>query len=185
MQNVEFKAELRDLPLARNIALAKGAILAQSILQVDTYYKIADARLKRRQSLFVNPEEMPAALAAPADELADADVEFIYYDRANKSGPRLSHFTIYTPEQAAARFGAKLPDAWVVVSKLRQVYLLDGVRIHLDRVENLGTYIEFEAPIAPDRNIPTCFAALDRLRDLLRPAMGEQIDCSYSDLLAP
>jgi adenylate cyclase, class 2 len=181
MQNVEFKAELRDPALARSIALASGAIHALSLNQVDTYYRIADARLKRRET---SPAADDAAGTVEANA-GEPDTEFIYYDRSDRSGPRLSRFTIYTPQQAADRFGVGLPDPWVVVKKSRQVFLLDGVRIHLDQVENLGAYIEFEAPVVPDRKIPGCFQQVDRLRELFRPAMGEAIDCSYSDLLAP
>lgn len=172
MQNVEFKAELRDLPLARSIATASGAILAESLHQVDTYYRLADGRLKRRQ---IRPTGSPST---------PEETQFIFYERANQASPRLSRFDIYSPAHAAERFGTKLPDPWVTVTKSRDVFLLDGVRIHLDQVEGLGSFIEFEAPIAPDRRIPTCFAAVDRLRELFRPAMGEPIDCSYSDLLA-
>lgn len=187
MQNVEFKAELRDLPLARSIALASGALHALSIRQVDTYYRVADARLKRRQILPAGIDDPPLPIreALTLSPEAVADTEYIFYDRANKSGPRLSRFTLYSPDQARERFGLTLPEPWVVVSKRRDVLLLDGVRIHLDRVEGLGDFLEFEAPVAPDRKIPVCFAAVDRLRELLRPAMGEPIDCSYSDLLAP
>jgi predicted adenylyl cyclase CyaB len=32
-----------------------------------------------------------------------------------------------------------------VVEKLRDVFLIDNVRVHLDRVAELGTFLEFEA----------------------------------------
>jgi adenylate cyclase class IV len=194
MENIEFKAELRDAALARSIALASGALHALSVEQTDTYYRVADARLKRR-------ETRPAPVAggegpggggggagggsgAGLDREA-ADVEFILYERADGPGPRPSRFTIYTPGQARERFGAGLPAPWVVVRKRREVLLLDGVRIHLDRVEGLGQFIEFEAPVTPDRDARAAGAAVERLRNLLRPALGEPVSGSYSDLLAP
>ena len=49
MHNVEFKCELRDLPLARSILKAKGASFIGELRQTDTYYKISSGRLKKRE----------------------------------------------------------------------------------------------------------------------------------------
>ncbi|MBX3359023.1 MAG: class IV adenylate cyclase [Phycisphaeraceae bacterium] len=175
MQNVEFKAELRDLPLARTIVLATGGLHAETIRQVDTYHRLADGRLKKREIARIGPDGGEPETA----------VEWIYYDRADKSGPRLSRYDVFSPEQVATRYGVTPLPVWVVVRKIREVYLVDGVRVHLDDVEGLGTYLEFEAPVSPDRRIPACFALVDSLRTRLQPVLGEPIDCSYSDLLAP
>jgi len=165
MHNVEFKCELRDLPLAKSILKAKGATFIAELKQTDTYYRIPSGRLKKR-------------------ECEGEPVEYVHYDRPNRILPKLSHFTIFTETQAFERFGLAPLPVWVVVRKTRELWLSGNTRIHLDKVENLGTYLEFEALVCRDFNVARCHEAIAELRTLLGPVLGGAIDCSYSDMLA-
>ena len=49
-ENLELKCELRDLDRARELARALGAELIATLDQTDTYYPVADGRLKRRET---------------------------------------------------------------------------------------------------------------------------------------
>lgn len=170
MQNVEFKAELRDIALARTLCANLGATLAARLTQTDTYFRLADGRLKRR-----------SAIDADTGPLPD---EYIFYSRENLAQPRLSQFTIYTPSEAHERFGRVDPGPeWVVVKKAREVWMHENVRIHLDTVDGLGAFLEFEAMVSKRHEIAACHEAVARLRALLTPALGEPISSSYSDLL--
>ncbi|HZW11272.1 MAG TPA: CYTH domain-containing protein [Phycisphaerales bacterium] len=164
MHNVEYKAELRDLPMARAACRSAGAAFIAELEQTDTYFRVPSGRLKRR-------------------ECAGEPTEWIFYDRRDEARPRLSCFTIYSDAQARERFGvAPLPEL-VVVRKRRELHLLNNVRIHLDHVERLGRFIEFEAFVSPGFPVAACHAAVDRLRTLLAPALGEPLSGSYADLL--
>ncbi|MFN0134253.1 MAG: class IV adenylate cyclase [Phycisphaerales bacterium] len=178
VRNIEFKAELRDTPLARSIAQALGARLLGIVEQTDTYFRLArdgGARLKRR----VTPAE---------------PTEYIEYNRADTISPRPSDYRRYSEEQALDRFGHLELPVWAVVRKVREVYLLDTVRIHIDDVECLGRFIEFEAIVSPDPNASAseaartdaiaCHARIEELRDDFRAAMGEPLAVGYADLLA-
>jgi predicted adenylyl cyclase CyaB len=71
----------------------------------------------------------------------------------------------------------------IVVSKTRRLFILEGVRIHLDRVEGLGDFIEFEG-VAADGGDPSGFAGL--LNDLRRSFGIRDEDLlrgSYSEML--
>jgi adenylate cyclase, class 2 len=69
------------------------------------------------------------------------------------------------------------------VSKTRQLFTFKGVRIHLDRVEGLGDFIEFEG-IAADGGDPSVFAELlNDLRWSFGIRDGDLLPVSYSDLL--
>lgn len=71
----------------------------------------------------------------------------------------------------------------VVVSKTRRLFVLKGIRIHLDRVEDLGDFIEFEGVVAGDGD-PGCFAPLlADLRQSFGIKEGDLMRGSYSDLL--
>jgi adenylate cyclase class IV len=166
MQNVEYKSELRDADLARTILRAIGAGWVATFRQIDTYYRVPDARLKKR-------------------ETQGHPTEWVFYQRASRARPKLSTFTIYPEAMARERFGETPLPVWCVVRKSRELYLSrEGVRIHIDTVEGLGLFVEFEALICPERNLARCHEAIDGLRRALAPAMGEPVACGYADLAA-
>jgi predicted adenylyl cyclase CyaB len=71
----------------------------------------------------------------------------------------------------------------VVVSKARRLFIFEGVRIHLDRVDGLGEFIELEGVVADDSD-PGGFAKrLDDLRGSLGIGDEDLLRGSYSDLL--
>lgn len=164
MHNVEYKAELRDLAMARAACHAVGATHIITLEQTDTYFRVPSGRLKRR-------------------ECRGEPTEWIFYDRRDEARPRLSCFTIYSDAMARERFGvAPLPEL-VVVRKTRDLYLFENVRIHLDEVEGLGQFLEFEALVSPGFPVAKCHGVVDRLRATFGPALGEPLSCSYADLV--
>lgn len=165
MRNVEFKSELRDLPLAMSVCEKLGARYVGLLEQTDTYYRIADARLKKRETVGEPPE-------------------WIFYERPDSSSPKISRFMIYSEAEALERFGFSPLPVWVVVKKSRELLLLGNVRIHLDMVRDLGTFIELEAMVTRGCDEEACRAAVARIRSALGPLLGEPISCGYSDMLA-
>lgn len=165
MQNVECKAELQDLPLARTIAASIGALTVETLVQTDTYYRVPDAKLKKRETV-------------------GHPTEWVFYNRPQRSKPKLSTFTLYPERMAHERFGSQPLPVWVVVKKTRELWTYDGVRIHLDTVEGLGTFIEFEALVCPERSMTKAHEVVEFLRKSFGPAMGEPIACGYAELLA-
>ena len=164
MHNVEFKAELRDLGLAQSICKAMGATHAELLEQTDTYYKVPSGRLKRR-------------------EQSGHETEYIFYDRADKAEARLSHYVIYDEPSARQRFGSDSLPVLVVVRKKRIVYLIEQVRIHLDTVDHLGTFLEIEAVVSRAHNVRMCHEKVEQIRSKLKPALGEMLSTSYADML--
>lgn len=169
LQNIEFKAELRDLPLARTIARRLGADIITTMWQIDTYYRLADGRLKRRE---IETDGEPTR------------VEYIFYHREDAAKVRSSQFTIYSEQEAAVRFGSLALPVWVVVKKQRELLMHNWTRIHLDMVDRLGMFIEIESLVSAQNPEPACFDAVRKLREALGPVIGEPISVSYSDLLA-
>lgn len=164
MHNVELKAELRDMLMARAVCRAIGASHILTFGQTDTYYRIPQGRLKRRET-----EGEPA--------------EYIFYERPNRASAKLSNFTIFTEQQAMERFGREPMPVWAIVRKKRELWMWGSVRIHLDTVDKLGMFIEFESLVSRQNNIARGHDHITTLRGHFGPAMGELIDCSYSDLL--
>ncbi len=129
--NIEIKARVADparkRTLAERLALSPPTVLHQQ----DTFFPCANGRLKLRQ-------------------LSDSHGELIAYHRADVSGTKQSDYLIY-PTTTPAALRAALASALgigVVVTKTRRLFLVGQTRIHLDEVENLGSFLELEVVLA-------------------------------------
>jgi len=165
--NVELKARDPDPAgtLARCLALgaADGGVLAQR----DTYFMARRGRLKLRVEEGALGGEL---IAYRRDDATDAA----------ESGYVLA--PLAAPEELAEALDAALGTT-VVVSKRRRLFLWEGVRIHLDEVEDLGTFVEFEAVLADAGDLATARAKLARLRSELGIADDALVAVGYADLL--
>jgi homotetrameric cytidine deaminase len=70
-----------------------------------------------------------------------------------------------------------------VVAKRRRLFLWQGVRIHLDRVEGLGDFVELEGVADPASDLAREGALVDRLRAELAIADDAIEATGYADLL--
>ncbi len=165
MQNVEFKCELRDPELATAVCRNLGAVHIATLEQTDTYYRIPDGRLKKR-------------------ECRGEPTEWIFYNRDDIARAKISHFRIYSEAEAKARFGERPLPVWVEVVKRRELWMYKMVRIHLDEVVGLGHFFELEAMVTRRQNVARCHEIVQELRQKFAPTFGELIAVSYSDLLA-
>lgn len=165
MQNVEYKCELRDPELIRAVLAHIGGRPVGTVRQRDTYYKLFNGRLKKREN-----DGEPA--------------EWILYHRLNRLASKLSHFTILDETEARERYGSRDMPVWVVVDKTRELWMFGSVRIHLDSVDGLGQFLEIEALVTPRRHIGRCHRLVRGLLKKFGPALGEPISCSYSDMIA-
>jgi predicted adenylyl cyclase CyaB len=165
MQNIEFKAELRDVEAARRQCAVLGARRLGILKQTDTYYKLTDGRLKRRQ--------------APGEP-----TEWVFYHRLDRARPKMCNYSILTDEQARRQWGSQSLREWLKVIKMRELWMLDRLRIHLDDVLDLGWFFELEAVVSRDFDVKQAHAEIDRLRQAFWPMLGEAIGTSYSDLMA-
>ena len=109
--------------------------------------------------------------------------EWIHYFRTDDSSARNSDYSLYTPDEAEARFDLAALEPWVVVAKQRTLHMHGEVRVHLDQVENLGSFLELEALVNERQHEAQAERALHDLLTALKPVLGEPIASSYSDLL--
>ena len=170
MRNVELKA--RDPDPARTLerALALGAEDKGEIRQRDTYFAGARGRVKLR--------EQEAGGSPFWDEL-------IEYSRPDSVDARTSNYQ-RVPVADAAPLREALDAAYgtlVTVTKRRRLLLWEGVRIHLDEVEGLGSYLEFEAVADADSDLSGEREKVERLRTELGIEDADLLGASYSDLL--
>jgi predicted adenylyl cyclase CyaB len=164
--NLETKARHTDLDSAREAAVRLGARRHAEEAQTDTYFQVPHGRLKLR--------EIDGQLAA-----------LIWYDRPNHEGSRLcSYHLVPVPDPAGLK--AALTAALGVrgvVRKRRTICLWHNVRIHLDEVAGLGTFVEFEAVLGPGQDEATAQERLEQLGRALAIDPAAYLAPSYADLL--
>jgi len=160
-----LKARDRDPARSLQVCQGLGAEDRGTLTQRDTYFEVPRGRLKLR-------EEPDAAT-------------LIAYERPDLPGNKESRYRLVAvPEPVEMRAALEsVLGITIVVAKSRRLFIHDNVRIHLDRVEVLGDFIEFEAVVA-DGDDPTRFTAvLDDLRTAFDIRDEDVLRASYSDLL--
>lgn len=125
--NVEIKAKCVDPQRVRRILREQNHRFIGEDHQIDTYFNVPNGRLKLREGSIENA--------------------LIHYMRSNQAGPKKSEVLLYKsqPESLLKSLLVQALGILVVVDKRREIYFIDNVKFHIDRVENLGTFLEIEA----------------------------------------
>jgi homotetrameric cytidine deaminase len=163
-RKVEVKATDPDPSRSLSVCLGLGAEDHGVLVQRDTYFRVSDGRLKLR-------EETPGGAA------------LIQYHRPDAKAARESRYRIAPVEDGAAlreALDAAL-GTLVVVDKERRLLLWKGVRIHLDMVEGLGSFVELEGVAQPGSDLSAERENVARLSDALGLDDTRVLAGSYSD----
>ena len=169
MRNIEIKARLKNISESMNVAARlAGAQPHARLRQVDTYFKAPNGRLKLRE-----------------EQGEGAKNVLIFYRRPDQTGPKRSDYEMVATDSPATlkRALSEAMGVRIVVVKQRMVFLYENVRIHLDEVEGLGAFLEFEA-VMPD-GVPDS-SGQEQLHKLMREfSINEEdlIEHSYCNML--
>ena len=125
--NFEFKAKHCNIKDAEERLLEQQPLFIGEDRQVDTYFNVANGRLKLREGTI--------------------EQSLIFYERTNTAGAKQSNVTLYNhqPDAALKMVLQQSLGIKTVVDKKRRIYFIDNVKFHFDRVEGLGEFIEVEA----------------------------------------
>jgi predicted adenylyl cyclase CyaB len=163
-RNLEIKVEVESLgPYRRRVAAVPGCEQSAVLRQADHYFHVPHGYLKLR------------VVRGGASEL-------IFYQRPKRKGARESRYLkwpVDDPDTALRLLTAAL-GVETIVRKTREVYLVDGARIHLDRVNGLGTFVEIE--VLMERAGRGSARLMRELRERLR-LPSKTTPGSYRDLL--
>ena len=164
--NIEIKARVSDpealLARAKNLTGVEPEIIRQA----DTFYLVAEGRLKVR-------------------EFDDGTGELIFYRRADADGPKTSDYAISRTADGAALkklLAAALPVRGVV-RKTRLLLLAGRTRIHLDEVESLGSFMELEVVLKDGEDPARGETEAAQLMRELEITPGDLVRGAYIDLL--
>jgi adenylate cyclase, class 2 len=168
--NVELKARDSDPEATAARCVAIGAEDQGFLTQRDTFYVVPRGRLKLRDQ---GPDGGELIAYGRPDEFEPAESTYV-----------LAPVTGVEPMAEALEYALGPPT--VVVSKRRHLFLWQGVRIHLDEVDGLGTFIEFEAVVESGSGAEAIAEAHEKVA-LLRSHLGIEdsalVPVSYADLL--
>ncbi|MEX2140072.1 MAG: class IV adenylate cyclase [Pirellulales bacterium] len=168
-RNIELKARIADLSAARGTAERIATARPGHERQRDTYFACARGRLKLRKI-----EGRPAQLIA--------------YERADHPDAKASDYRLLelADEDTSVKLRELLEAALgitVIVEKTREVFLHHNVRIHLDEVVGLGSFLEFEAVVAGAVDDAAAHTQVAWLQNEFGIAAADLMNNSYSDML--
>jgi predicted adenylyl cyclase CyaB len=130
-RNIEIKARVADMPAltARTAAIADSGPV--EIPQDDTFFRCDNGRLKLRV-------------------FESGHGELIFYRRPDADGPKVSFYVLSPTESPdTLREALTLANGQEGrVVKHRTLFLVGRTRVHLDRVQGLGDFMELEVVLA-------------------------------------
>jgi len=165
-RNIEIKARVADMDAlaARAAAIADGA--AVEIAQDDTFFRCDHGRLKLRV-------------------FEDGRGELIFYRRPDAGGPKVSFYVLSpTASPDTLREALTLANGQEGrVVKHRTLFMVGRTRVHLDRVQGLGDYMELEVVLADDEPADEGVREAHALMARLQIAADCLVEGAYHDLL--
>ncbi len=164
-RNVEIKAAATDLAAVEEKAAKLADKGPMALEQEDVFFHCSHGRLKLRR--------------------VGERAELIAYERSDAAGPKQSRYVVYpTNDPDGLQNALSLaPGVRGVVRKRRTLYLIGPTRVHLDRVEGLGDFVELEVVLSEGQDTEEGLAVPGRLMAELGIAESQLVDKAYIDLL--
>jgi len=163
--NIEIKARSNNHDQIRKILQTGNARFVGTDRQIDSYFNVNTGRLKLREGNIENA--------------------LIHYIREDKDEPKESDVLLYQngkngllKELLTRALGVS-----VIVDKEREIYFIDNVKFHLDKVKGLGEFIEIEAIGKDDAELENLMKQCKFYLNLFGIPNEDLIPHSYSDLL--
>lgn len=164
--NIEIKARVDDFEALKARADSLSDQQMQVISQEDTFFNAEKGRLKLR-------------VQAPDQGY------LIYYERPDQNGPKRSDYHLagtHEPDKLKKTLSLAL-GVRGTVKKTRYLYMVGQTRIHLDKVEGLGHFMELEVVMRADQSDAEGQAIAEDLMRKLGIREEALIEGAYMDLI--
>ncbi|XP_056425818.1 uncharacterized protein LOC130367426 [Hyla sarda] len=165
-RNVEVKARIHDWERTLQVCKQLSGSNGEQILQRDVFFNTTKDRLKLR-------------------DFQDGTGQLIYYERPDQLGPKLSNYSISNTADPNG-LEAVLTQALGVrgkVVKERFLFLVGQTRIHLDRVKDLGDFLELEVVLIESQTAQDGDLIAQELMNSLKISQDDLLTGAYMDLL--
>lgn len=167
MRNVEIKAVVHNSKEFLEKVKVFVPEPTKIFKQVDYFFNCDTGRLKLRIQNY------------------EQNGQLIFYQRDDQSGPKLSNYSI-TPIADAASLMKTLYMALKLkgkVEKTRTLYMYGQTRIHYDKVEHLGTFMELEVVLDEHQTVEEGQQIAQYVMDALGIKESDLITNAYVDML--
>jgi predicted adenylyl cyclase CyaB len=165
-RNIEIKARIGSVDdMAPRVAAiaSRGPV---EIVQDDTFFACSAGRLKLRA-------------------FSDTEGELIFYQRSDQTGPKLSSY-FRSPTSFPDTLRECLSLAYGRagrVLKRRTLFMVGRTRVHLDRVEGLGDFLELEVVLDQGEPPEAGVREAHELMARLGVAPAQLVEGAYVDLI--
>ncbi len=163
MKNFEIKLKIDDIDNTLSLIQKTGARREDDMHQIDYYLNIGTSKKKIR-------------------EIEGVGVQIITYDRFEKLGRKESKYNIKNINQKDKEKILNEENILCVVDKIRMLWIYKNTRIHLDRVIDLGYFLELETVIK-DISAAKGLNEFKEMLEILKIDPQKAIVGSYSDLI--
>jgi predicted adenylyl cyclase CyaB len=165
-RNIEIKARILDIDYCVSKAKKLSGAEPEIIKQEDTFFNCEKGRLKLRI-------------------LSDSSGLLIFYNRADTTIPKTSEYYISSTlepyrllEVLERSYGARGK-----VKKTRKLFIIGRTRIHIDQVENLGSFLEFEVVLKEGENITDGEIEAKELMKAFKISETDLLSSAYVDMI--
>ncbi|HTY64635.1 MAG TPA: class IV adenylate cyclase [Acidobacteriota bacterium] len=165
--NIEIKARTENFAGLQEKLSALSGSHPEMLLQEDTFFHSPNGRLKLRV-------------------LQSGPAQLIQYDRPDQQGPKRSNYQVFETNEPES-LKSTLSRAFGirgVVRKERLLYLVGQTRVHLDRVEQLGNFVELEVVLRPGQSDTEGQEIAQDLMAKLNIRAEDLLKGAYIDLLS-
>jgi predicted adenylyl cyclase CyaB len=165
-RNIEIKARIENVASLTPSVAALATEGPVEIAQDDTFFNCVTGRLKLRA-------------------FSNDSGELIFYRRVNQAGPKES-FYIRSPTHSPETLRESLSLAYGQIGRIRKyrtLFMVGRTRVHLDRVEGLGHFLELEVMLVDDESADAGIREAGELMDRLGIKSTQLIEGAYLDLL--
>jgi len=165
-RNIEIKARVPDINFCVSKAETLSGAKPNIIKQEDIFFNCENGRLKLR--IF-----------------SESRGELIFYMRADKTGPKTSEYFISHTQEPRQLLEVldKSYGTHGIVKKIRKLYMIGRTRVHIDQVEKLGNFLEFEVVLNEDESITEGEVKAQELIKAFSISETDLLSGAYIDML--
>ena len=165
-RNIEIKAFIDNISTCISTAKLLSGSDPEVIRQEDYFFNCVNGRLKLRIFSSINGE-------------------LIFYNRKNKKGPKTSEYFISKTNDPDSLLNVLERSYGIrgVVKKIRKLFIIGNTRVHIDQVESLGSFLEFEVVLSNHMSIESGEKEAQKLMEQFKINKDSLIDCAYIDLI--
>ncbi|XP_060867644.1 uncharacterized protein LOC132942943 [Metopolophium dirhodum] len=172
-RNVEIKARVEDLEAVKQRILALRSNAAYDVCPEPTV-------MRQKDSFFNLPAGKCGKLKLRQMGLYN---ELIYYDREESTGPKLSSYNKCQVNEDVEKVLTNALGTWGVVNKERSLIMVGQTRVHFDRVDGLGDFVELEVVLNDSQTVEDGQSIAEDLMSHMGVEEKDLISVAYVNML--